>query len=255
MKGSKTLRGVGVLAVAAAGFWGSGLAVGGTVSSFVGSYQGFFFDQVDGQNGPFTFTMTEVENNQADAVLTAGAETTPFHVTIGESNVFNAVGTGPVGFRAHGNITEFGDGSSIERSHYILRHGEGGTLEKGVLIFLQSFPADGAAQLPATLTGSFVRDDGQTGELSVSLTQQGSEFQGTGSFGGLAFPFVGTVGGAGGTAPVHAISVSDLATITIDGTWSTSPGPELDGSVNITFADGSVHTATFTLEPSIGTSG
>lgn len=255
MRGSRVLGAAGALAVAAAGFWAAAaVSAGGTIHDFVGAYQGFYFDQVDGQNGPFTFTMTEVENNQADATLVAGPETTPFHVTMGASNVFTAVGTGPLGFVAHGTATQFGDGSSLERSRYTLRDRSAGALEKGTLLFLQSFPDAGAAQLPSALTGSFVRDDGQTGDISVELAQQGSQFQGTGSFDGLDFPFVGTIGapavgpsGAPGIAPVHAISVSSVASIVIGGTWTAAPQPHMVGTVEITFADGSVHTATFTL--------
>jgi hypothetical protein len=128
----------------------------------------------------------------------------------------------------------------------------------GTLDLIQSLPSDGAVQLPSVLGGSFLRDDGQTGRISVELSgQKGSDFQGTALFGDLPFPFVGSIGSPDlrNGAPVRALSVSPFGTLLVVGTWEAAPQPHMDGMVMATFADGSVHTASFTLAPAGVTNG
>lgn len=254
MKRSNARRAVATLVLGVAGLW-AGAAIGaGDVNGFAGGYQGFFMNTIGGLTaGNFTMTLSGSHNRQLEGTLTAASTTVPFHVTIGASNVFTAVSGGPFGFVVHGNVTDFGDGSSISTADYKLRGPAGN--EGGTLVFLQSFNTSNPSQLPPSMSGRFLRDDGQTGDLSLRLSQKGSEFQGVAMFAGIPFPFVGTIGAGNppagdkaGSAPVHAISVSLAGTLTIDGSFSNGI---LIGMMKGSLADGSVHTASFQLVPAV----
>jgi hypothetical protein len=231
------------------------------VEDLAGHYQGFFQSSVTGEIGTFTLDMTASHNRQLDGVLTSPTlpESLPFHVTVAASGVATAVSPG-------GDFNFVARLMEEEGIFYFFGHGDlghklivGGTNDVGTLAFIKSFPGDGAAQLPSMLAGSFVRDDGQTGTISVDIrSQKGSDFQGVAMFGGLPFPFVGSIGGmtppdgtTPASAPVGALSVSPAGTLLIAGAWQEAPQPHIDGTVRATFADGSVHTASFELVPAV----
>jgi hypothetical protein len=244
-----------VLAAAALFMLGVGQAQGHSnptaVEDLAGHWQGFFDSSVTGEIGIFTLDMTASHNRQLDGVLGSPTLPTslPFHVTVGASDVFNAVSPGG-NFVVHGHQ----DAGFIwfEHGDYKLR--QGGMTDMGTLDFFKSFPGDGAVQLPPLLDGRFVRDDGQTGEIIVVCRdQRGSDFDGVATFDGIPFPYLGSIGApdAGGMAPVRALSVSPFGTLLITGEWTEGPQPHLDGMVMATFADGSVHTADFELVPAV----
>jgi hypothetical protein len=228
------------------------------VEDLAGHYQGFFQSSVTGEIGNFTFDLTASHNRQLDGVLVSPTlpESLPFHVTVAASGVATAVGPG---FNFVARLME------EEGIFYFFGHSDSkhtlvnGTNDAGTLNFIKSFPSDGAVQLPSMLAGSFVRDDGQTGTISVDIrSQKGSDFQGVAMFGGLPFPFVGSIGGmtppdgtTPASAPVGALSVSPAGTLLIAGAWQEAPQPHIDGTVRATFADGSVHTANFELVPAV----
>jgi hypothetical protein len=231
------------------------------VEDLAGHYQGFFQSSVTGEIGTFTLDMTASHNRQLDGVLTSPTlpESLPFHVTVAASGVATAVSPG-------GDFNFVARLMEEEGIFYFFGHGDlghklivGGTNDVGTLAFIKSFPGDGAAQLPSMLAGSFVRDDGQTGTISVDVcSQTGSDFQGVAMFGDVPFPFLGSIGAMtppDGTmpasAPVRALSVSPAGTLLITGTWQDAPQPHMDGTVMATFADGSVHTANFELIPAV----
>jgi hypothetical protein len=230
------------------------------VEDLAGHYQGFSQSSVTGEIGTFTLDMTASHNRQLDGVLTSPTlpDSLPFHVTVAASGVATAVSPGgDFGFVAR--LTEH------EGIFYFFVHGEskhklvGGGTDVGTLDFIKSFPGDGAVQLPSMLAGAFVRDDGQTGTISVDVgSQKGSDFQGVAMFGDLPFPFLGSIGAmtppdgtTPASAPVRALSVSPAGTLLITGTWREAPQPHMDGTVMATFADGSVHTANFELVPAV----
>jgi hypothetical protein len=229
------------------------------VEDLAGHYQGFFQSSVSGDIGTFTLDLTASHNRQLDGVLSSPTlpESLPFHVTVAASGVATAVGPS---FNFVARLIE------EEGIFYFFGHGDlghklivGGTTDVGTLAFIKSFPSDGAVQLPPMLEGSFVRDDGQTGDISVDVcSQTGSDFQGVATFGDLSFPFLGSIGAMtppDGTmpasAPVRVLSVSPAGTLLITGTWQEAPQPHMDGTVMATFADGTVHTATFELVPAV----
>ena len=231
------------------------------VEDLAGHYQGFSQSSVTGEIGTFTLDMTASHNRQLDGVLTSPTlpESLPFHVTVAASGVATAVSPG-------GDFSFVARLMEEEGIFYFFGHGDlghklivGGATDVGTLDFIKSFPGDGAVQLPSMLAGSFVRDDGQTGKISVDVrSQKGSDFQGVAMFGDLPFPFLGSIGAMtppDGTmpasAPVRALSVSPAGTLVITGTWKEAPQPHMDGTVMATFADGSVHTATFELVPAV----
>ena len=223
------------------------------VEDLAGHWQGFFDSSVTGEIGIFELDMTAAHNRQLDGMLSSPTLPTslPFHVTVGASDVFNAVSPG-------GNFVVHGmqDAGFIwfEHGDYKLR--QGGMTDLGTLHFFKSFPSNGAVQLPSRLDGRFVRDDGQTGEIIVVCRgQKGSDFDGVATFDGIPFPFLGSIGApdAGGMAPVRALSVSPAGTLLITGNWDTAAPQHMDGFVKATFGDGSVHTATFELVPAVQT--
>lgn len=200
-------------------------------------------------------TLTAEQPSLLGGALTIGGTTIPLQVASAPSGAFIAYGTGRARFLTAGRASAFGDGSLLSTSWYLML-GTGHGIDTGSLRFLRSFPDSPAApQLPTSMTGSFVRDDGQTGQLGLDLSQRGTSFSGTAQFGEMSFPFLGTIGAGQAPEPVHAISVSPQATIEIDGAYVpggvAAPQPHLDGTVTATFADGSVHTATFTLVPAV----
>lgn len=231
------------------------------VEDLAGHYQGFFQSSVTGEVGTFTLDMTASHNRQLDGILTSPTlpESLPFHVTVAASGVATAVSPG-------GDFNFVARLMEEEGIFYFFGHGDlghklivGGANDVGTLAFIKSFPGDGAVQLPSMLEGSFVRDDGQTGTISVDVCgQTGSDFQGVAMFGDLQFPFLGSIGAMtppDGTmpasAPLRALSVSPAGTLLITGTWQEAPQPHMDGTVMATFADGSVHTANFELIPAV----
>jgi hypothetical protein len=221
------------------------------VEDLAGHWQGFFQSSVTGEIGTFTLDMTATHNRQLDGVLSSPTlpVSLPFHVTVAASDVFTAVGPGG-NFVVHGHQA---GPPGFERGDYRLR--QGGVTDIGTLTFFQSFPGANAAQLPSRLDGTFVRDDGQTGEIIVVCRdQRGSDFDGVATFGDVPFPFLGSIGAPDdrGIAPVRALSVSPAGTLLITGVWNTGgPQPHLDGVVIAMFADGSVHTASFELVPAV----
>jgi hypothetical protein len=225
------------------------------VEDLAGHWQGFFQSSVTGEIGTFTLDMTAAHNRQLDGTLSLPTlpMSLPFHVTVGASDVFNAVSPGG-NFVVHGMQDAF---IWFERGHYRLR--QGGMTDVGTLNFFKSFADLPAVQLPRALDGTFVRDDGQTGRISVDIRgQRGSDFQGLAMFGDMPFPFLGSIGAADtrGMAPVRALSVSPAGTLLITGDWNgASPEPHLNGMVIATFADGSVHTADFELVPAVRAGG
>ncbi len=226
------------------------------VEDLAGHYQGFSQSSVTGEIGNFTLDMTASHNRQLDGVLMSPTlpDSLPFHVTVAASGVATAVSPS---FNFVARLME------EEGIFYFFVHGEskhklvGGGTDVGTLAFIKSFPGDGAVQLPSMLAGSFVRDDGQTGTISVDVcSQKGSDFQGVAMFGDLPFPFLGSIGAMtppDGTmpasAPVRALSVSPAGTLLITGTWQEAPQPHMDGTVMATFADGSVHTGDLRARP------
>jgi len=221
------------------------------VEDLAGHWQGFFDSSVTGEIGTFTLDMEAAHNRQLDGML--GSPTLPaslpFHVTVGASDVFNAVSPG-------GNFVVHGaqDAGFIWFEHGAYRLRQGGMTDVGMLHFFKSFSELPAVQLPSVLDGRFVRDDGQTGEIIVVCRdQRGNDFQGVAMFGGVSFPFLGSIGAADaqGMAPVRALSVSPAGVMLITGDWNGGPAPHLDGMVMVTFADGSVHTADFELVPAV----
>ena len=161
------------------------------VEDLAGHYQGFFQSSVTGEIGTFTLDMTASHNRQLDGVLTSPTlpESLPFHVTVAASGVATAVSPG-------GDFNFVARLMEEEGIFYFFGHGDlghklivGGTNDVGTLAFIKSFPGDGAVQLPSMLAGSFVRDDGQTGTISVDVcSQTGSDFQGVAMFGDLPVP-------------------------------------------------------------------
>jgi len=215
----------------------------------IGSYQGFFLSSMNGENGTFAMDLTPVRHRQLNGNLMVTGMTIPFGITIGASQVFTAVGEHGA-FVAHGNILQVnGDGSVLAMSDYKLG------ADRGTLLFLKPIPTDSPTQLANTYTGSFTRDDGQTGALIIVVRQKGSSFTGMATFGdvaagGMSVPYLGTVGGVvppdpDKGSPVHVISLTAFATLTLDAT--VNGDGSISGMVDITFGDGSVHTATFTL--------
>ena len=160
------------------------------VEDLAGHYQGFFQSSVTGEIDTFTLDMTASHNRQLDGVMISPKlpESLPFHVTVAASGVATAVSPGG-GFNFVARLME------EEGIFYFFGHTEskhtlvGGTNDIGTLAFIKSFPGDGAVQLPSMLAGSFVRDDGQTGTISVDVcSQTGSDFQGVAMFGDLPVP-------------------------------------------------------------------
>lgn len=226
-----------------------------TAVEYSGRSQGFFLSDLTGQIGTFSIQLTRAENRRYDGVLMSPTlpAAIPFGVTVSASNNFTAIGMGGSFVVNHGSVQLFGDGSWRASADYRLRTPQG--TDVGSLVFLRSFNVANPAQLPVAMYGRFLRDDGQTGDLSLRLSQKGSEFQGVAMFAGIPFPFVGTVGAAPppegdkiGSAPVHAISVSAAGNLTIDGSFSNGI---LIGMVKGTLADGSTHSATFELVPAV----
>ena len=213
-----------------------------------GRYQGFFLSSMTGENGMFSMDLAPVHHRQLNGNLMVTGMTIPFKVTIGQSQVFTAVGAHGA-FVAHGNILQVnGDGSVVAMSHYKLG------ADRGRLLFLKPIPTDNPIKLANTYTGSFTRDDGQTGALIIVVRQEGSFFSGMATFGdlaagGMSVPYGATVGvvppdpDKGG--PIHIISLTAFATLTADAT--VNGDGSIRGSVHVMFGDGSVHTATFTL--------
>jgi hypothetical protein len=227
-----------------------------TAVEYSGRWQGFFQSSITGEIGPFTLDLAATHNRQLDGTLSSPTlpMLLPFHVTVAASDVFTAVSPGG-NFVVHG--TQDAGFIWFEHGDYKLR--QGGVTDLGTLDFFKSFPDQGAVQLPSALDGTFVRDDGQAGEIIVVCRpQEGSAFQGIATFGGLPFPFLGSIGAPddGGMAPVRALSVSPAGTLLITGVWDTgAPQPHMDGVVRASFADGSVHTADFELIPAVQTNG
>jgi prepilin-type processing-associated H-X9-DG protein len=230
-----------------------------TAVEYGGHWQGFFQSSLTSEIGTFALDLVPTHNRQLDGTLSSPTlpMSLPFHVTVAASNVFTAVSPGG-NFVVHGNQDAF---IWFERAGYRLR--QGGMTDVGTLHFFKSFSELPAVQLPRLLEGTFERDDGQTGRILIGIHfQGGNDFDGVATFGGIPFPLpflgsIGAIGGAGGTAPVRALSVSPAGTFLIKGNWifdSTRP-PHLDGMVNATFADGSVRFITFSLAPAVGTSG
>lgn len=219
----------------------------------IGPYQGFFLSSLTGENGPFSFNLTETHNRQLEGTLMATGMQFPFKVTIGASNVFNAVGA-EGSFVAHGMVTVNGDGSSISMSNYRL-----GT-DRGRLVFLHPVPTADPAKLAELYQGSFNRDDGQQGSLIIVVRQDGSSFQGTATFKtgdqSMTLPYFATVGAFNadrGGAPIHVISLTPFAELTADAMLMGDGS--IQGTVKVTFADGSVHTARFMIGPGSITAG
>jgi hypothetical protein len=227
-----------------------------TAVEYAGRWQGFFQSSVTGEIGTFTLNLVATHNRQLDGTLSSPTLPTslPFHVTVAASDVFTAVSPG-------GNFVVHGmqDAGFIWFEHGDYRLRLGGVTDLGMLDFFKSFPDADAAQLPSALDGTFVRDDGQTGRISVDVRgQKGSDFQGVAMFGDLPFPYLGSIGAPDdhGMAPVRALSVSPAGTLLITGVWDTGgPEPHLDGMVRAAFGDGSVRTATFELLPAVQTNG
>jgi len=223
-----------------------------TAVEYSGRWQGFFESSVTGEIGTFTLDMEATHNRQLDGTLSSPTlpMSLPFHVTVGASNVFTAVSPGG-NFVVHG--TQDAGFIWFEHADYRLR--QSGMTDAGMLHFFKSFSDLPAVQLPARLAGTFLRDDGERGIIAVLLQgQRGNDFDGVAMFGGIPFPFLGSIGALdarGGMAPVRALSVSPAGTLLITGDWSEGPAPHLDGMVMATFADGSVHTADFELVPAV----
>jgi hypothetical protein len=226
-----------------------------TAVEYSGRWQGFFESSVTGEIGTFTLNMEATHNRQLDGTLSSPTlpMSLPFHVTVGESNVFTAVSPGG-NFVVHG--TQDAGFIWFEHADYRLR--QGGMTDVGMLHFFKSFSDLPAVQLPDRLVGPFLRDDGERGIIAVLVQRQrGNDFEGVAMFGGIQFPFLGSIGGTGanGTAPVRALSVSPAGTLMITGNWTGGPAPHLDGMVMASLADGSVHTADFELVPAVLTGG
>ena len=215
-----------------------------------GSYQGFFLSSMTGENGMFSMDLAPIHHRQLHGNLMVTGMTIPFNVTIGQSQVFTAVGQHGA-FVAHGKILQVnGDGSVVAMSHYKLG------ADRGTLLFLKPIPTDNPLQLANTYTGSFTRDDGQTGALIIVVRQVGSYFSGMATFGdlaagGMSVPYGATVGvvppDPDKGAPIHIISLTPFATLTADAT--VNGDGSISGVVHVMFGDGSVHTARFTLRP------
>lgn len=214
----------------------------------MGSYQGFFLSSVTGEGGMFSMDLTPVHHRQLDGNLMVTGMSIPFEVTIGSSQVFTAVGEHGA-FVAHGKILQVnGDGSVVAMSDYQLG------ADRGTLLFLKPIPTDNPAQLANTYTGSFTRDDGQRGALIIVVRQDGSSFAGMATFGdpaagGMTIPYLATVG-VPPSPIIHIISLTPFATLTADAT--VNGDGSIRGNVHVMFGDGSVHMATFTLQPSSG---
>jgi prepilin-type processing-associated H-X9-DG protein len=221
------------------------------VENLAGHWQGFFDSSVTGEIGTFTLDMTAAHNRQLDGMLMSPTLPTPlpFHVTVGASDVFTAVSPGG-NFVVHGMQDAF---IWFEEGAYRLR--QGGMTDLGMLHFFKSFSDLPAVQLPSMLDGTFVRDDDERGIIAVLVQgQQGNDFNGVAMFGGIPFPFLGSIGAADahGMAPVRALSVSPAGVMLVTGDWNgAAREPHLDGRVMVTFADGSVHTADFELVPAV----
>lgn len=238
------------LALAALVF-GAGPAQAGdptAVEFAVGAYRGFFLSSVTGENGGFSFDLTEIHNRQLTGTLMVTGMDFPFKVTVAASHVFNAVGMDG-SFVAHGMVALNGDGSSISTADYRLGR------DRGKLLFLHAVPTASPAVLSSRYSGSFLRDDGQTGELIIVVRQQGSSFEGMATFvvgpdkTAMTLPYLATVGarGAEGMAPIHILSLTQFASLTADA--AISGNNSISGSVRVMFGDGSVHTASFDLRP------
>jgi len=214
----------------------------------MGSYRGFFLSSMTGENGPFAFDLGVTRHRQLDGTLTVTGQAFPFNVTISASHVFTAVGTGG-SFVAHGMVAVNGDGSSISMADYKLG------ADRGTLLFLHPVPTANPARLALTYSGTFTRDDGQTGLLIIVVRQNGSWFDGMATFTTdtgqpeFALPYLATVGATGDRgAPIHFINLTPIASLTA-GAMLTINGDGIHGMVNVTFGDGSVHTAMFDLTP------
>jgi hypothetical protein len=216
------------------------------VEDLAGHYQGFFQSSATGETGPLTLDMTESRNRQLDGVLSSPVlqASLPFHVTVAASGVATAVSSGG-DFVA--NLVE------EEGIFYFFQHDDGkhklvgGTTDIGTLTFIKSFPGDRPLQVPRRLADP-------NGILTLELSgQQGPDFQGTATFDGIAFPFVGSIG----NPDWRALAVSPAGTLLITGVWhlvdnpAGAPQPHMDGTVTATFADGSVHTSYFELVPAV----
>lgn len=274
MRSSFALRSLAVVFLGAAGIW-AGSALGGvrtharhtaTAAEFLpGFYQGYVDNSRLNEIVTMSMTLTAVQPRLLGGTLTVTGTTIPLRVAAAPGGSFVEVGTGPTGFFSFGKVFPFGDGSLLGKSRYLM-FGRG-MFETGSMRFLRSFPdSPNTPQLPKSLAGSFVRDDFQQGRVDIGLIQTGSSFSGTALFGDMSFPFLGTIGAVQppdpdgqARAPVHAISVSPFATIDINAVYvpgdPAAPQPHMDGTVTAAFADGSVHTATFTLLPAVQVGG
>lgn len=231
----------------------SGPALAGdptAVEFAMGSYRGFFLSSLTGETGPFSFDLTETHNRQLDGTLMVTGMDFPFHVTVAASHVFNAVGNGG-SFVAHGMVDVMPDGSSISMADYRLG------ADRGKLLFLHPVPTANPAKLSDMYQGSFLRDDGQTGQLIIVVRQEGSSFQGMATFLidtgqpdllPITLPYLATVGAAGEKgAPIHVISLTPFASLTADAMLTLNGN--IMGTVRVMFGDGSVHVARFDLVP------
>ena len=219
------------------------------VERVTGHWFGYFQSSLTGEVGSFDLAIPFQQNRRFAGTLSSPTlpRSIPFDGTLAASDRFSVIGhvSSDLNFRVKGVVKFFNETKTFGRAtaDYDLTTPAG--RDEGSLLFLQSFDVPNAAQLPPRMSGGFTRDDGQKGTISVELGQKGSDFEGVGMFGDLPFPFRGSIGAfAPGGAPVHAISVSPYATITIDCQWLDGV---LIGGVNASFADGSVHTASFFL--------
>jgi hypothetical protein len=254
------IRTIALALVAAALAFGVGQAPAHSdptaVEDLAGHWQGFFQSSLTSEIGAFTLDMTAEHNRQLDGTLSSPTlpMSLPFHVTVGASDVFNAVSQGG-NFVVHGMQDAF---IWFEQADYKLR--QGGMTDLGMLHFFKSFTDLPAVQLPTELRGTFLRDDGERGIIAVLLQgQRGNDFFGEAMFGDIPFalPFLGSIGAmdANGMAPLRALSVSPAGTFLITGDWNGIGDPHIRGMVHATFADGSVHTADFELVPAVLTGG
>ena len=124
-----------------------------TAVEYSGRWQGFFDSSVTGEIGTFTLNMEATHNRQLDGTLSSPTlpMSLPFHVTVGESNVFTAVSPGG-NFVVHG--TQDAGFMWFEHADYRLR--QGGGRRRRHAPFLQVVPGPaGAVQLPSVLDGRF----------------------------------------------------------------------------------------------------
>jgi hypothetical protein len=135
----------------------SSISTDPTAVEYAGRWQGFFQSSVTGEIGTFTLDLAAAHNRQLDGTLRSPTlkMSLPFHVTVGASDVFTAVSPGG-NFVVHGRH----DAGFIWFEHGDYRLRQGGMTDLGMLNFFNSFPDEGAVQLPSELDGTFVRDDG-----------------------------------------------------------------------------------------------